>query len=123
MQQIIYLFLLVLYSIITMNNQTKSISSSGFVISIGYLASIFSLLFILILILITLFLLFTKQKHSSVFDEHELPSGISSSTNERKSFQFRQSKQYSSTYPSSTSFQMDLDDQNTRSTSNLLSTK
>jgi len=111
-----------------MNNQTKSISSSEFVIPLGHLAAIFSLLCILILILITLFLLFTKQKNNCVFDEDEVPSGMGTSANERKSFQFRQPKQYSSTissqpYPSTSSFQMDIDEQNTRSTINLLSSK
>ena len=112
-----------------MNNQTsKSISSHGLIISLGHLASIFSLLFILILILITLFLLFAKQRNNCVFDDNELPSGMSTSASERKSFPFRQSRQYSSTTNargnvSISSFRMDVDDQNTRSTINLLSSK
>jgi len=111
-----------------MNNQTKSISPPVVIISLGHLASILSLLFILIIILVTLFLLFTKQKNHCVFDEYELPSEITASANERKSFQFRQSKRYLSTtntqsYPSISSFQMDIDEQNTRSTINLLSSK
>ncbi len=105
-----------------MNNQTKSISSPGLIISLGHLASIFSLLFILLLILITLFFLFTKQKNNYLFDEHELPSRISTTSNERQSCQFQQSKQYSSTMNSqaSNSFQIDMD---SRSTINLLSSK
>lgn len=109
-----------------MNNQTKSIPSpSGLSLSIGHLASIFSLLFILIIILITLFLFFTKNKYNYGFDEEELSTN---GGNERKSFEFRQTKQYSSTmnsglYPSTSSFQMDIDEQNTRSTINLLSPK
>lgn len=113
-----------------MNNQTttKSIVSHGLIISLGHLASIFSLLFILILILITLFILFTKQKNNCTFDDNERPSGMSTSASERKSFPFRQSRQYSSTTsgqanPSISLFRMDIDDHNTRSTTNLLSTK
>jgi len=110
-----------------MNNQTKSIISPPvIVISLGHLASILSLFLILIIILVTLFLLFTKKRNNFSFDENELPSEISISANERKSFQFRQFKQYLSTtntqsYPSISSFQMDIDEQNTGSTINLLS--
>lgn len=113
-----------------MNNQTaKSIITQEFVISIGHLASILSLLLILILILVTLFFLFNKQKNNSVFDEQDLPSGYSVSNNESRAFSFKRSRRYSSTTmtgqacPSTTSFAMDIDDPNTRSTINLISNK
>ncbi|CAF2562047.1 unnamed protein product [Rotaria sp. Silwood2] len=111
-----------------MNNHTKSIPPFGLFISMGHLTSIFSLLCILILILIALFIIFIKQKDSYVSDEHELPSDMSTSINERKSLDYRRSKQYSSTsnnqqYPSISSFQIEIDEQNTRSTTNLLSSK
>ena len=110
-----------------MNNQTaKSIITQEFVISIGHLASILSLLLILILILVTLFFLFNKQKNNSAFDEPDLPSV---SNTESRAFSFKRSRRYSSTTitgqarPSSTSFAMDIDDPNTRSTINLISNK
>ncbi len=111
-----------------MNNQTtKSIAPHGLVISLGHLASIFSLLFILILILITLFFLFTKRKNNCAFDDNERPSGMRTSASERKSFPFRRSRQYSSmsgqSNPSISSFRMDIDDQHTRSNINLISSK
>ena len=115
-----------------MNNQTitSTIISQEFHISIGHLASIFSLLLILLLILLTLFFLFNKQKNQSPINEQDLPSGLSTSYNEYRTFSFRRSRQYSSTTttagqnnPSINSFAMDIDDQNTRSTMNLLSKK
>jgi hypothetical protein len=112
-----------------MNNHTKSVPPlPGLSISMGYFASILCLLFILLLILLTLFLLFTKHQDNSVFDEHDLSDDMSTNANERKSFPTQQSKQYLSTidsqqYPSINSFQMDIHEQNTRSTIDLLSSK
>lgn len=107
-----------------MNNQTKSIPSSDIMLSLGHLASILSLLFILIIILITLFIFFTRQNYISSYDEQE----ISTNENERRSFQYQQSKRYSSTMnsetlPSINSFQMNIDEHNARSTTNLLMSK
>ncbi|CAF1219253.1 unnamed protein product [Rotaria sordida] len=111
-----------------MNNHTKSILPFGLFISMGHLTSIFSLLCILILILIILFLIFIKQKDNYISDEHELPSDMSTNINERKSLEFHRSKKYSSTsnnqqYPSISSFQIEIDEHNIRSTTNLLSSK
>lgn len=111
-----------------MNNQTESLLPYGVFVAMGYLPSIFSLLFILIVILITLFILFFKQKKNNSFDEHGSRNDETSSGVERKSFQLRRSKKYSATSttqegPSTNSFQLDIDEQNTRSTLNLLSPK
>jgi hypothetical protein len=102
-----------------------SISPTVLSFSMGHLTAIFCLLFIVILILTILFFLFITQKDKPFFNEHELQSDMSTSFNERKSFQHGRFKQYSSTInnPSISSFQMDTDDQNTRSTMNLLSSK
>ncbi|CAF0953687.1 unnamed protein product [Rotaria magnacalcarata] len=111
-----------------MNNHTKPLPPFGLFVAMGYLPSIFSLLFILILILITLFILFMKHKSSHAFDEHEIRSEESASANELKSLEFYRSKQYSSTsnnqqQTSMTSFQIDIDEQTTCSTTDLLSRK
>jgi 4-hydroxybenzoate polyprenyltransferase len=111
-----------------MNNQTKSILPHVLAISMGHLAAILSLLFILMLILLTLCLLFTKRKRNSISNENELSSQASTSINERRSFPFRRSRRYSSTMNSGTytpnnSFQLDIDEQNTRSSMNLIPSK
>ena len=117
------------FTIIIMNNQTKSSPQHpGLFTSMGHFTSILCLLFILTLILFTLFLLFTKHKDNTIFNENESADDISTNTNERKSITSRQSRQYSSTinsqqYPSFNSFRMDIDEPNTRSSVNLLASK
>jgi len=98
-----------------MNNHTNAILRPGLVISMGYIVSVFSLLCILILIVIILFLFFTKQQHVS--DEYELSTDRSTSISERRSFKYRRSK------PSAGSFQMNINEQNTDSHINLVSSK
>jgi uncharacterized membrane protein len=100
-----------------MNNHTNAILRPGLVISMGYIISVFSLLCILILIVIILFLFFTKQQH--VPDEYELSTDRSTSISERRSFKYRRSKQSTS----AGSFQMSINEQNTDSHINLVSSK
>jgi uncharacterized membrane protein len=100
-----------------MNNHTNSILRPGLVISMGYIISIFSLLCILILIVIILFLFFTKKQH--VPDECELSTDRSTSISERRSFKYRRSKQYGSTG----SRQMNINEKNTDSHINLVSSE
>lgn len=102
-----------------MNNHTKSILHPGVWISLGYFLSIFCLLCILILILVIVFLCFNKQQDDSLLDEYELSNDSNANANERSSFKCQRAKQYLSTG----SFRMNIDEQNTDSNINVISSK
>ena len=107
---------------VDMNNQTKSSSARGYLVSLGHLAPMFSLLFILVIILTILFVLFVKQRDTVLADESELRSDVSVSVRERKSIRGESVRQYSSTGNSQErgSINIDINELNARSTMNLL---
>jgi len=112
-----------------MNNQTMPSLPTEFLLSIGRFAAISSLLFIVILVLMIMFLLFFQQKDFNHFDEHELQSETDSTIKENKMLELSSSKQYASTdnnqlmimTTSMNSFQLEIDEEKTRSITNLIS--
>lgn len=113
-----------------MNNQTISFLPAELFFSMGRLAAISSLLLIVLLVFIIIFLLFYQQRNTSQFDEHELNSETDPSIIENRVLELSNFKQYASTdnnnqlRPSSiNSTHTDIDEQKTRSTMNLISSK
>jgi len=112
-----------------MDNQTTTSSlPPELFFSLGRLAAISSLLFIVILVFIIIFLLFYHQRYTSNFGEHELRS--ETDPTENKIVEFSNLKQYTSTdnnhqlmTTSMNLSQIDINDQKTRSTINLISSK
>ena len=88
-------------------------------------AAIFSLLFILVIILVVILLLFYHQRNASVFDEHELINDPDLSAAENKALHSMNMKQYASIdkNPSMVMAVTDIDEEMSRSTTNLISPK
>jgi len=112
------------------NNQTMSYLPAELFFSMGRLAAILSLLFIVIIVLIIIFLLFFQQKNTSQFDEHELYSETDPTIIENRILELSNFKQYASIdntnhlkSSSINSSRIDINEQKTRSTINLISSK
>lgn len=107
------------------NNQTMSLLPADLLFSMDRAAAIFSLLFILVIILVVILLLFYHQRNASVFDEHELCNDPDVSSTENKALHPITMKQYASVdkNPSMMMTTTDIDEEMTRSTTNLISSK
>lgn len=109
-----------------LNNETISSMPNEFIFAMGYLIAISSLLFMTILVLVIIFLLLFQQRDQFFIDQTELKSDTDLSVTESQAFELEHCKCCISNplvalSTTTSSCQLDIDEQKTESTINLVS--